>query len=54
MEKYYRTTNEAFRNTMEYGACIEKPLPKMFTKVEICVYLIAAIVILLDMFIWRP
>jgi len=54
MEKYHRTLNEAFHNTMEYGACIEKPTPKMFTKVEICVYLIAVIVILLDMFIWRP
>jgi len=46
--------NEAFHNTMEYGACIEKPLPKMFTRTELCVYLIAVIVILLDMFIWRP
>ena len=53
-DKYYRTTQEAFRNTAAYGAAIEKPFEKMFTKGEICVYLIAAIVILLDMFIWRP
>jgi len=54
MEKYHRTTNEAFHNTMEYGASIEKPIEKMFTRGELCVYLIAVIVILLDMFIWRP
>ena len=53
-QKYHRTTNEAFHNTAEYGAAIEKSIPKMFTKGEICVYLIAVIVILLDMFIWRP
>ena len=49
----YRTTSEAFK-TMEYGACIEKPVEKMFTRGELCAYLIAVIVILLDMFIWRP
>ena len=53
MEKYYRTTSEAFK-TMEYGACIEKPNPKMFTKFELVVYFAAAVVILLDMFVWRP
>jgi hypothetical protein len=53
MEKYYRTQAEAFK-TMEYGACIEKPLPKMFTKLELIVYFAAVVVILLDMFVWRP
>ena len=49
----YRTTSEAFK-TMEYGACIEKPIPKMFTKLEFFAYTLAIIVILLDMFVWRP
>ena len=54
MEKYHRTTNEAFHNTMEYGACIEKPIPKMFTKLELIAYALAIVVIMLDMFVWRP
>ena len=46
--------NEAFRNTLEYGAAIEKPIPKMFTKLELFAYALAVIVILLDMIVWRP
>jgi len=54
MERYHRTTKDAFPNTMEYGACIEKPIRKMFTKLELFAYAIAIVVIMLDMFVWRP
>ena len=53
--KYPRTLNEAFPNTMEYGASIEKPykgLP-LVDKVIITVSLVALIVVALDVLIWR-
>jgi hypothetical protein len=39
---------------MEYGGCIEKPIPKMFSKLELFAYALAIVVIMLDMFVWRP
>jgi hypothetical protein len=53
--KYPRTLNEAFHNTMEYGASIEKPykgLP-LIDKVIITVSVLALIVVALDVLIWR-
>lgn len=53
--KYPRTLNDAFQNTMEYGAAIEKPykgLP-LIDKVIITVSLVALIVVALDVLIWR-
>lgn len=53
--KYPRTLNEAFHNTMEYGAAIEKPykgLP-LIDKVIITVSILALVVVALDVLIWR-
>jgi len=52
--KYPRTINEAFPNTMEYGAAIEKPYHglKLVDKVMIAVSLIALAVVALDVFFW--
>jgi hypothetical protein len=52
--KYPRTLNEAFPNTMEYGASIEKPyygLP-LVDKVIITVSVLALVVVALDVFFW--
>ena len=53
--KYPRTINEAFQNTMEYGASIEKPYKgfNLVDKVMIAVSLVALIVVALDLFFWR-
>lgn len=53
--KYPRTINEAFHNTVEYGAAIEKPYKglKLVDKVMIAVSLIGLVVVALDLFFWR-
>jgi hypothetical protein len=56
MEKRYaRTINEAFPNTMEYGACIEIQVPRLTTadKAIRVIAIIALIVLALDIFFWR-
>jgi hypothetical protein len=56
MNRYPRTLNEAFPNTMENGASITKFYHKP-NAVEIAmtiVSIVAVIVLLLDLFIWRP
>ena len=52
--KYPRTINEAFPNTMEYGAAIEKPYYglKLVDKVIMAVSIAALVVVALDVFIW--
>lgn len=52
--KYPRTTNEAFQNTMEYGAAIEKPHKawNLADKVMIGVSILAFAVVILDIFFW--
>ena len=47
--------NEAFHNTVEYGAAIEKPYKgmKLVDKVMIAVSVISLIVVALDVFFWR-
>lgn len=52
--KYPRTINEAFPNTMEYGAAIEKPDHSfnLVDKVMIAVSLVALLVVVLDVFFW--
>ena len=52
--KYPRTINEAFPNTMEYGAAIEKPYHRfnLVDKVMITVSLFALVVVALDVFFW--
>ena len=52
--KYPRTINEAFPNTMEYGAAIEKPYHglKLVDKVMIAVSIVALVVVALDVFFW--
>ncbi len=52
--KYPRTINEAFPNTMEYGAAIEKPYKgmKLVDKVMIAVSVAALVVVALDVFFW--
>ena len=50
-----RTLNEAFPQTMEYGAAITKPLKK-YTALDIAMTLVSfvgVVVLLLDLFIWR-
>ena len=53
--KYPRTINEAFHNTVEYGAAIEKPCKRFNTvdKVMIAVSVLSLIVVALDLFFWR-
>jgi len=53
--KYHRTLNEAFPNTMEYGASIIKFYHKANT-LEITMTLVSILgfaVMLLDVFYWR-
>ena len=54
--KYPRTMNEAFHKTVEYGAAIEIHVAKHSTgdKIIRVLALIGAIVVALDVFIWRP
>lgn len=53
--KHPRSMNEAFHNTVEYGAAIEKPYKgmKLVDKVMIAVSVISLIVVALDVFFWR-
>ena len=53
--KYPRTMQQAFPNTVEYGAAIEKPYKgmKLVDKLMIAVSVIAFVVVALDVFIWR-
>ena len=56
MRRYARTLNEAFPNTMENGASITKFYHKT-TSVEIAmtvVSIVGFVVLLLDLFFWRP
>jgi len=56
MNRYPRTLNEAFPNTLENGASITKFYHKP-NAVEIAMTIVsiaAVIVLLLDLFIWRP
>lgn len=51
-----RTIIEAFPQTMEYGAAITKPF-KQFTALDIAMILVTIagfVVLVLDLFIWRP
>ena len=52
--KYPRTINEAFPNTMEYGAAIEKPYRglRLVDKVIMAVSIAALVVVALDVFFW--
>ena len=53
--KYPRTLNEAFPNTMEYGASITKFYRKR-TSLDIAMTIVSiagVVVLLLDIFIWR-
>jgi hypothetical protein len=54
--KYPRTMNEAFHNTVEYGAAIEIHVAQLSTAEKIIrvLALVALIVVALDVFIWRP
>jgi len=58
--KHPRTMNEAFPNTVEYGASIEIHEPRMATTdkiimvIAVCAVAVCAVVVLvLDLFIWR-
>jgi len=56
MMKHPRTMNEAFHNTVEYGAAIEIHVAQISTadKIIRVLALVALIVLALDCFIWRP
>jgi hypothetical protein len=55
-DKFPRTMNEAFPNSMENGACIEIHVAQHSTgdKIIRVLALIGAIVLALDVFVWRP
>lgn len=52
--KFPRTMNEAFQNTVEYGAAIEIPVKQfnLVDKVMITVSVVALVVVALDVFFW--
>lgn len=52
--KFPRTMNEAFQNTVEYGAAIEIPVKQfnLVDKVMITVSVVAFVVVALDVFFW--
>lgn len=52
--KFPRTMNEAFQNTVEYGAAIEVPVKQLnlVDKVMIAVSIVAFAVVILDLFVW--
>jgi len=54
--KHPRTMNEAFPKTVEYGAAIEIHVAQHSTgdKIIRVLALIGAIVLALDVFVWRP
>jgi hypothetical protein len=56
MMKHPRTMNEAFHKTVEYGAAIEIHVAQHSTgdKIIRVLALIGAIVLALDVFVWRP
>ena len=54
--KHPRTMNEAFNKTVEYGAAIEIHVAQhsIGDKIIRVLALIGAIVLALDIFVWRP
>jgi hypothetical protein len=54
--RFPRTLNEAFPKTMEYGASITKFYRKrtLLENTMTVVSIVAIVVILLDLFVWRP
>ena len=54
--KYPRTMNEAFPHTVEYGASIEihKPRMAITDKIIMVLAVCAVVVLVLDLFFWRP
>lgn len=52
--KFPRTMNEAFQNTVEYGAAIEVHVKQfnLVDKVMIAVSIVAFAVVILDLFVW--
>lgn len=52
--KFPRTINEAFPNTMEYGAAIEKPYNgiRLVDKIIMAVSIAALVIVFLDVFFW--
>lgn len=52
--KFPNTLNQAFPNTMEYGAAIEKPYNglRLVDKVIMAVSIAALVVVALDVFFW--
>ena len=52
--KFPRTMNEAFQNTVEYGAAIAIPVKQLnlVDKVMIAVSIVAFAVVILDLFVW--
>jgi hypothetical protein len=55
-KRHPRTLKEAFPKTVEYGASIEifGPRYTLADKVFFVLAVIGAIVLLIDLFIWRP
>ena len=53
--KHPRTMNEAFHNTVEYGAAIEICQPHISTtdKIIMALAVCALVVLALDLFVWR-
>lgn len=53
--KHPRTMNEAFHNTVEYGASIEICQPRIATtdKIIMALAVCALVVLALDLFVWR-
>jgi hypothetical protein len=52
--KHPRTMNEAFPHTVEYSAAIEKPRMATTDKIIMALAVCAVVVLVLDLFIWRP
>lgn len=52
--KFPRSMNEAFQNTVEYGAAIEIQVKQfnLVDKVMIAVSIVAFAVVILDLFVW--
>jgi hypothetical protein len=53
--KYPRTMNEAFHNTVEYGAAIQIHVAQLSTtdKIIMALAVCALVVLALDLFVWR-
>lgn len=56
MKRYPRTLNEAFPNTAEYGAAIKKYYREQTLADRVMAWMSIAImiVVVLDLFVWRP